>query len=63
MAGSFFFFGTVAMTLFCTGIADLDSSNEYLKNVHDLMGMEKYTIDTFLDYIQDQEKRLATLKK
>ncbi|XP_033220087.1 prolyl 4-hydroxylase subunit alpha-1-like isoform X2 [Belonocnema kinseyi] len=55
--------GTVVMSLFCTGINNFNLSNDNVHDLTNLVAQKDILIDTVHDYLLEQEKRLATLRK
>ncbi|XP_033225929.1 prolyl 4-hydroxylase subunit alpha-1-like [Belonocnema kinseyi] len=62
MAQSFLLIGGVVMSLFCTRIADSASLN-YDHDLTKFLQMNDIVINTANEFLQEEEKRLATLKK
>ncbi|XP_033213451.1 prolyl 4-hydroxylase subunit alpha-2 [Belonocnema kinseyi] len=63
MARSFSLIVAIVMFFYSHGTADFDSSNYNINDLTNLLKAEDIVIDTIYDYLQEQEIRLATLRK
>ncbi|XP_033213028.1 prolyl 4-hydroxylase subunit alpha-2-like [Belonocnema kinseyi] len=63
MAKTFCLFGAFILSLLCTSISDVDSSNDAVHDLVNLLPVTDIVIRSAHNYLQEQEQRLANLRK